>query len=159
MSWSAEPTEWRAATTRQLKTTQPPARSSGLRRLLPGRRTMRLRLTLWYVAVLALSTGVIAVLFYVGLETALRNQVDRGIQETAASEAKTSVGDFLQNGPEQAPDEASSESMIRVLGAKARSSAARERSVCRAPAGSRGRVSRPCRRPGRALPGASTPRR
>ena len=31
--------------------------SSGLRRLLPGRRTMRLRLTLWYVAVLALSTG------------------------------------------------------------------------------------------------------
>ena len=100
----------------QPKTTQPPARSAGLRRLLPGRRTMRLRLTLWYVAVLALSTGVIAVLFYVGLETALRNQVDRGIQETASSEAKTSVGDFLQNGPEQAPDEASSESMIRVLG-------------------------------------------
>ncbi len=100
----------------QPKTTQPPARSSGLRRLLPGRRTMRLRLTLWYVVVLALSTGVIAVLFYAGLETALRNQVDRGIQETASSEAKTSVGDFLQNGPEQAPDEASSESMIRVLG-------------------------------------------
>ena len=78
---------------------------------------MRLRLTLWYVAVLALSIGVIAVLFYAGLQTALRNQVDRGIRETASSEAKTSVGDFLQSGPEQAPDEASSESMIRVLGA------------------------------------------
>ena len=102
----------------QPKTTQPPAQSSGLRRVLPGRRTMRLRLTLWYVAVLALSTGVIAVLFYVGLETALGNQVDSGIQETAASEAKTSVGDFLQNGPEQVPDEASSESMIRVLSAE-----------------------------------------
>ena len=101
----------------QPKTTPPPARSSGLRRLLPGRRTMRLRLTLWYVAVLALSTGVIAVLFYVGLETALMDQVDRGIQETASTEAKTSVGDFLQNGPEPAPDEASSESMIRVLSA------------------------------------------
>ena len=90
---------------------------SWLRRLVPGRGTMRLRLTLWYVAVFALSMGVIAVLFYVGLQTALLDQVDRGIQETAATEAKTSVGDFLQNGPEQAPDEASSESMIRVLGA------------------------------------------
>ena len=99
----------------QPKPAQPPARSSRLRRLLPGRRTLRLRLTLWYVAVLALSIGVIAVLFYVGLETALMDQVDRGITETAASEAKTSVGDFLQNGPEQVPDEASSESMIRVL--------------------------------------------
>ena len=87
-------------------------------RLLPGRRTLRLRLTLWYVAVLALSTGVIAVLFYLGLQSALLDQVDRGIQETASSEAKTSVGDFLQNGPEQAPDEASSESMIRVLSAE-----------------------------------------
>ena len=77
---------------------------------------MRLRLTLWYVAVFALSMGVIAVLFYIGLQTALLDQVDRGIQETAATEAKTSVGDFLQNGPEQVPDEASSESMIRVLG-------------------------------------------
>ena len=87
-------------------------------RPLSGRRTLRLRLTLWYVAVLALSTGVIAVLFYLGLQSALLDQVDRGIQETASSEAKTSVGDFLQNGPEQAPDEASSESMIRVLSAE-----------------------------------------
>ena len=31
----------------------PPARGAGSRRLLPGRRTLRLRLTLWYVAVLA----------------------------------------------------------------------------------------------------------
>jgi len=99
----------------QPMTAQPPARSPRIRRLLPGRRTMRLRLTLWYVAVLALSTGVIAVLFYVGLETALMDQVDKGIRETAASEAKTSVGDFLQTGLEQVPDEASSESMIRVL--------------------------------------------
>ena len=96
---------------------QPPERRSWLRRLVPGRGTMRLRLTLWYVAVLALSTGVIAVLFYIGLQTALMDQVDKGIRETASTEAKTSVGDFLQNGPEQAPDEASSESMIRVLGA------------------------------------------
>jgi len=102
----------------QPKSAQPPARSSGLRRLLPGRRTMRLRLTLWYVAVLALSTAVIAVLFYIGLQNALMDQVDRGIRETAASEAKTSVGDFLQNGPQQVPDEASSESMIRVLSAR-----------------------------------------
>jgi heavy metal sensor kinase len=104
-----------AGTGSQPKTAQPLSRRPGRRRLLPGRRTMRLRLTLWYVAVLAVSTGVIAVLFYAGLETALRTQVDRGIQETAASEAKTSVGDFLRNGPEQIPDEASSESMIRVL--------------------------------------------
>jgi heavy metal sensor kinase len=76
---------------------------------------LRLRLTLWYVAVLALSTGVIAVLFYVGLRTALMDQVDRGIRETATSEAKTSVGDFLPTGGEPMPDEASSESMIRVL--------------------------------------------
>ena len=69
-----------------------------LRRLLPGRRTLRLRLTLWYVAVLALSTGVIAVLFYVGLETALMDQLDSGIRETAVTEAKTSVGDFLPTG-------------------------------------------------------------
>lgn len=101
----------------QPQTTQPPARSAGLRRRLPGRRTLRLRLTFWYVAVLALSIGVIAVLFYVGLEAALRSQVDKGIRETAATEAKTSVGDFLQNGPGQTPDEASSESMIRVLSA------------------------------------------
>ena len=97
--------------------TQPPEQRSWLRRLVPGRGTMRLRLTLWYVAVFALSMSVIAVLFYVGLQSALMDQVDKGIRETASTEAKTSVGDFLQNGPEQAPDEASSESMIRVLGA------------------------------------------
>ena len=68
-----------------------------LRWLFPGGRTLRLRLTLWYVAVLALSTGVVAVLFYVGLETALMDQVDQGIRETAITEAKTSVGDFLQD--------------------------------------------------------------
>ena len=121
---------------------------------------MRLRLTLWYVAVLALSTGVIAVLFYVGLETALRNQVDRGIQETAETEAKTSVGDFLQNGPEPAPDEASSESMIRVL-ERRRPGPRRCGSVpsTRRRDGSPGRASRPCRRPGIAPPGACTPRR
>jgi len=96
---------------------QPPEQRSWLRRLVPGRGTMRLRLTLWYVAVFALSMGAIAVLFYVGLQSALMDQVDKGIRETASTEAKTSVGDFLQNGPEQAPDEASSESMIRVLGA------------------------------------------
>ena len=43
---------------------------SWLRRLVPGRGTMRLRLTLWYVAVFALSMGVVAVLFYVGLQSA-----------------------------------------------------------------------------------------
>ena len=102
----------------QRATTPSPAGDPRPRRLLPGRRTLRLRLTLWYVAVLALSTGVIAVLFYLGLETALMDQVDRGIRETAATEAKTSVGDFLQTGAEPAPDEASSESMIRVLGAE-----------------------------------------
>ena len=91
--------------------------SSGRWRLLPGRRTLRLRLTLWYVLILALSTGVIAVLFYVGLETALMDQLDQGIRETAVTEAKTSVGDFLQAGAEAAPEEAASESMIRVLSA------------------------------------------
>ena len=75
-----------------------PVKAGARIRLLPGRRTLRLRLTLWYVAVLALSTGVIAVLFYLGLQSALLDQVDRGIPETASSEAKTSVGDFLQNG-------------------------------------------------------------
>ena len=95
----------------------PPTRSRGLRRLLPGRRTLRLRLTLWYVAVLALSTGIIAVLFYVGLETALMDQLDSGIRETAVTEAKTSVGDFLPAGGEPAPEDAASESMIRVLAA------------------------------------------
>ena len=95
----------------------PPAHGGGLRRLLPGRRTLRLRLTLWYVAVLALSTGVIAVLFYVGLETALMDQLDSGIRETAVTEAKTSVGDFLPAGGEPAPEDAASESMIRVLAA------------------------------------------
>ena len=95
-----------------------PVRTSRRLRMLPGRRTLRLRLTLWYVAVLALSTGVVAVLFYLGLQTSLMDQVDRGIRETAATEAKTSVGDFLANGPQPATDEASSESMIRVLSAE-----------------------------------------
>ncbi len=90
------------------------------RSLLPGRRTLRLRLTLWYVAVLALSTGALAVLFYLGLRTALMDQVDSGIRETAATEAKTSVADFLDTGLEPTPDEASSESMIRVLAADGR---------------------------------------
>ena len=96
---------------------EPPANGSGLQRLLPGRRTLRLRLTLWYVAVLALSTSVIAVLFYVGLEAALMDQLDSGIRETAVTEAKTSVGDFLATGGEPAPPDAASESMIRVLAA------------------------------------------
>jgi heavy metal sensor kinase len=95
----------------------PPAGTRGLRQLLPGRRTLRLRLTLWYVAVLALSTGIIAVLFFVGLETALMDQLDSGIRETAVTEAKTSVGDFLPAGEEPAPQDAASESMIRVLAA------------------------------------------
>ena len=94
-----------------------PAGGRGLRRLLPGRRTLRLRLTLWYVAVLALSTGIIAVLFYVGLEAALMDQLDRGVRETAVTEARTSVGDFLPAGGEPAPEDAASESMIRVLAA------------------------------------------
>jgi heavy metal sensor kinase len=92
-----------------------PARSSRLRWRLPGRRTLRLRLTLWYVAVLALSTGVIAVLLYVGLRTALMDQVDSGIRETVLTEAKTSVGDFLQTGTEPDPGEAANEFMIRLL--------------------------------------------
>jgi heavy metal sensor kinase len=86
-----------------------------LRWLLPGGRTLRLRLTLWYVAILALSTGVIAVLFYVGLESALMDQVDQGVRETAVTEARTSVGDFLDAGAGQTPEESSSEAMIRVL--------------------------------------------
>jgi heavy metal sensor kinase len=93
----------------------PPPGSHRSRRLLPGGRTLRLRLTLWYVAVLALSTGVIAVLFYLGLESALMDQVDQGIRETAVTEARTSVGDFLKAGTEPTPEEASSEAMIRVL--------------------------------------------
>ncbi len=96
---------------------EPPAQGRGLRRLLPGRRTLRLRLTLWYVAVFALSTGVIAVLFYMGLETALMDQLDSGIRETAVTEAKTSVGDFLPAGGEPAAKDTASESMIRVLAA------------------------------------------
>jgi heavy metal sensor kinase len=70
--------------------------------------------------VLALSTAVVAVLFYLGLETALMNQVDSGIRETAVTEARTSVGDFLAGGPGSATDETSSESMIRVLAADGR---------------------------------------
>ena len=57
----------------------------------------------------------VAVLFYVGLETALLDQVDQGIRETAVTEAKTSVGDFLKTGAEQTAEETSSEAMIRVL--------------------------------------------
>jgi heavy metal sensor kinase len=93
----------------------PPDRSRRFRGLLPGGRTLRLRLTFWYVAVLALSTGVIAVLFYLGLESALMNQVDQGIRETAVTEAKTSVGDFLEPAAGQTAEELSSEAMIRVL--------------------------------------------
>jgi heavy metal sensor kinase len=90
-------------------------RGHRLRWLFPGGRTLRLRLTLWYVAILALSTGVVAVLFYVGLETALLDQVGQGIRETAITEAKTSVGDFLKTGAEQTAEDATSEAMIRVL--------------------------------------------
>ena len=45
------------------------------------------------------------------------DQLDQGIRETAVTEARTSVGDFLQAGAEEAPEEAASESMIRVLSA------------------------------------------
>jgi heavy metal sensor kinase len=83
------------------------------RRLLPGVRTLRLRLTLWYTAVFAVSVAVIGTLFYLGLQSALLDQVDKGIRETAVTEAATSVGDFLQ--PAQAAEEMSDEALIRVL--------------------------------------------
>ena len=88
------------------------------------------------------------------------DQVDRGIRETAATEAKTSVGDFLQNGPEQAPDEASSESMIRVLGADGRVLGGAGAFLLPSSAGRYPcPVTPPCRRPGKGPPGACTRRR
>jgi heavy metal sensor kinase len=67
------------------------------------------------VAILALSMSSLAFFLYLGQANALLEQVDSGIREIAATEARTSIRDFLEGSYFGGEVEEESEFMLRLL--------------------------------------------